>query len=79
MEERSTQDKRRSLMDLAQGGDGRIRPYIEHLEPPVVIDGRSYDYRVVEDDTSSQDGRRYLYVDTLDQAEKLLHIGDLEV
>ena len=75
----TTNDKRRQLLDLAQGGDGRVRPYIDHLQPPEVIDGHAYEYRVVEDDTSSQDGRRYLYVDTLEQAEKLLHIGDLEV
>ena len=80
MEERSTQDKRRSLMDLAQGGDGRVRPYAEHLEPPVVIDGIAYEYRVVDDDQGGHPGDLlYMYVHTAEEADALLHIGDLAI
>lgn len=80
-EEQTTADKRATLIDLAQGGDGRVPPFVEHLEPPEVINGHAYAYRVVEIDQAGRQptDRRYLYVDTLEQADKLLHIGDLEI
>ena len=81
MEERSTKDKRRQLVDLAKGGDGIVGPVIEELDPPQVIDGHAYAFRVVEPTPTKRDpdARVYKYVDTRDQAEKLLHIGDLAI
>lgn len=72
--------QRRRLIDLAQGGDGKIRPYAEHLEPPVVIDGAAYEYRVVDDDPGGLPGAPlYMYVNTAEEADALLHIGDLGI
>ena len=81
MEEQTTQDKRRRLVDLAKGGDGIVTPVIEELDPPHTINGHAYGFRVVQPAPTKRDpeARNYLYVDTRDQAEKLLHIGDLGV
>ena len=72
-----TNTQRRSLIDMAQGGSGKVPPYVEALDPPQTRNGRTYTYVVVDNDGAG--GLHYSYVENLDQANKLLSIGDLDI
>lgn len=77
----TTEEARAQLIDLASGGDGIVANTIQELDPPQVIGGHTYRWRVVQPAPTKRDphDRNYLYVDTREQAEKLVNIGQLGV
>lgn len=74
MDQHDTAKERRRLINLAQGGDGIVDPTIVELDPPEVANGITYRYKVVDPDHP-----RSAWVETLEQAEALVHIADLDV
>jgi len=74
-------DKRARLIDLASGGDGIVTPTIQELEPPYIdASGHAYRFRIVDPTSARNPEDRVLkYLDTREQAEKILAIGDLGI
>lgn len=64
--------KRAQLVDLVSGGDGIIGP---RIKPERGQDGEILGYRV----TNPQSPDVIYHVDTMDQAHKLIRIGELAI